>query len=179
MGLSELILYAVPTGPLAQEIASYFALLADRPTEAQRFPAHCTLTGFFHDAPASVETYAAAAASAVAAEGPTAVWVRELGVHADWIGLELESPGLKAVASGFAARTTDVGTRADPIRLKDWLHLSLAYGHGADDHGELAHLARERVDPGTAVAWDLCLYERRGLTWITHGRWPCSPAGPG
>ncbi|MDG2026150.1 MAG: hypothetical protein P8J50_03515 [Acidimicrobiales bacterium] len=48
MSRAELILYATPTGPLAEELDRLFAQFAERaPTTAQTYPPHCTLTGFF------------------------------------------------------------------------------------------------------------------------------------
>ena len=44
--MHELILYATPTGPLADACAAYFG--AVEPTTAQTYPPHVTLTGFFH-----------------------------------------------------------------------------------------------------------------------------------
>jgi alpha-D-ribose 1-methylphosphonate 5-triphosphate diphosphatase len=44
----ELILYATPTRPLADQCNTFFEAAADLgPTSAQLYPPHCTLTGFF------------------------------------------------------------------------------------------------------------------------------------
>ena len=45
----ELILYACPIGPLADDLDAYFSQVTARfgPTTAQTYPVHCTLTGFF------------------------------------------------------------------------------------------------------------------------------------
>jgi hypothetical protein len=161
----DLILYAVPTGELAAQLAACSDGLA---TEAQRYPAHCTLTGFFHDA--DVERYVQAAASVVA---PTTVDVVGLRADDGWVGLELHSTDLLALTDRFATAVGDPGSRGDAIRAKSWLHVSIAYGHDAAEHDALADRARALVDPTAACGWDLRLYERlAGDEWITHGSWP-------
>ena len=48
MSRRELILYATPTGPLADACDRFFAAVESiGPTVAQTYPPHCTLTGFF------------------------------------------------------------------------------------------------------------------------------------
>lgn len=178
MGVSELILYACPTRELAKEIDEVFIKLADRPTTAQRYPPHCSLTGFFHDdthaVPVYVQAAEAAVGAAVAANRSVAVEVVALRTEVTWIGLEIRSPDLQALATDFARRVADVPTRVDDIRLKDWLHVSLAYGHQPDEHDELAELITGRVDPLADVGWELRLYERANETWTARGAWPLS-----
>jgi ubiquitin-associated SH3 domain-containing protein len=165
---AELILYAVPTGSLAQAIAAFFDELAERPTTAQRFPPHCTLTGFFHDDADAIGQYVDAAQGVVR---PVRVDVA-LRTTPEWIGLEVQSPDLLALARDFAAAAAPIESRRDQIRLKDWLHVSLAYGHDADATDELANLATKLVDPAADVGWALRVYERRERDWIVRGSWP-------
>jgi hypothetical protein len=81
---SELIVYACPAGPLAEQIESFYAASRGRfgPNSAHAYPAHITLTGFFHDDAAAIPRYAAALeaarARAVAARPGSAVHIREL-----------------------------------------------------------------------------------------------------
>jgi hypothetical protein len=165
---AELILYAVPTGPLAEAIGAFFDELAERPTTAQRFPPHCTLTGFFHDDADAVGQYVDAAQSVVR---PVGVGVA-LRTTPEWIGLEVQSPDLLELARDFAAAAGPIESRRDPIRLKDWLHVSLAYGHEANAADELTTLAMKLVDPAADVGWDLRVYERLERAWIVRGSWP-------
>jgi hypothetical protein len=164
---AELILYTVPTGPLAEAIDAFFAEVATRPTKAQAFPPHCTLTGFFHDDAEAIRRYVAAAERVAR---PICVDV-ELRATTEWIGLELRSPALQQVTLDFADAVASVETRRDAIRPKDWLHLSLAYGHDDGETSHLTHLATKLVDPAADVDWELRLYERRNGDWITHGSW--------
>ena len=70
------------------------------------------------------------------------------------------------------ARTAHSPTRRDTLRLKDWLHLSLAYAFAPEQHATLADLARALVDPWAPVSWELRFYERHeDRSWICHARW--------
>jgi 2'-5' RNA ligase len=168
---AELILYTVPTGPLARAIDAFFAEVATRPTRAQDYPPHCTLTGFFHDDAEAIGRYVAAAERVAR---PVRVDV-QLRTSTEWIGLEVQSSDLRQLARDFAAAAAPIASRRDPIRLKDWLHVSLAYGHDADATDGLANLATKLVDPAAEVDWVLRLYECRNGDWITHGSWPLPP----
>ena len=165
---AELIVYAVPVGPLAEAIDAFFAEVASRPSRAQDYPPHCTLTGFFHDDADAIGTYVEAARGVAR---PVNVDIR-LRTTTEWIGLEVQSPDLQQLTRDFAARVGPIASRRDPIRPKDWLHVSLAYGHDADDSDDLAELATRIVDPSADVDWELRLYERRNGEWIIHGSWP-------
>lgn len=162
--MTELILYAVPSGLLGEQLARYSKGVD---TEAQRYPVHCTLTGFFHDD--DVDRYVRAAGEVAA---PVDVHIVALRTEADWIGLEVRSPGLLAVTERFAASVADPGSRSDAIRPKSWLHVSLAYGHRMEEHAMLAHRAVTLVDPSAAATWGLHLYQRDlGDRWALLGAW--------
>lgn len=164
--MTTLILYAVPEGSLGEQIASYFDGID---TEAQSYPPHCTLTGFFHDD--DVARYVDAAARIAA---PATVRVASLHTEgADWIGLEIDAPELIALTRRFADLVIEPRTRDDAVRVKEWLHVSLAYGHDPAIHGDLAHRALAMVNPDAAVSWSLRLYERTDAgAWTAHGAWP-------
>jgi hypothetical protein len=59
----------------------------------------------------------------------------------------------------------------DAIRVKDWLHLSLAYAFPQEQNDRLADMARESIELRSATGWELRLYERREREWIEHGKW--------
>ena len=157
--MHELILYATPTGPLADACAAYFG--AVEPTTAQTYPPHVTLTGFFHRRDAAGVIDAAATIDDVP---PGVVEVRRLNCTDDWVGLEIGSTWLEAATAAFADRTPPPGVGEDEIRRKDWLHLSLAYG--VTDLAPHAEHARRAIDPALAAGWEVALWERS-----TGGRW--------
>lgn len=178
----ELILYATPTGPLARAVDRYeTAVLAElTPTAAQTYPPHCTLTGFFHRDDAGTTAAIDEMGRAVEAAGPVppgSVEVVDLVVTGHWVGLELRSPWLIELTAGIAARHRP-GPGDDTLRLKDWLHLSLAYGV-VEDLGPHAALARLHVDPADEVAWEVGLWERRpDGSWLRHTDPPPRPRAP-
>ena len=169
---TELILYACPIGPLAKQIEAYFALSRSQfgANRAHDYMPHCTLTGFFHDQPSAIPSYVHAAQQALSQHPSGTVTLDKLRLKPDWHGLELTSPWLEQVAMTFAERSTST-TRVDDIRLKDWLHLSLAYRFEKAQHESLAELAEKLIDPTQPVSWQVRFYERHPQNgWICH--WP-------
>ncbi|MBX0329395.1 hypothetical protein K2Z83_17125 [Oscillochloris sp. ZM17-4] len=174
---SELIVYACPAGPLAAQVASFYAASRARfgPNSAHAYPPHITLTGFFHDDAESIPRYLAALGAAreraVAARPATPVTIRELAFLDTFHGLLIDSPWLEALAADFAA-TVESPSRRDDLRLKSWLHLSLAYGFRPEDGPALADMAASMVDVSAPVSWELRLYERLSDGgWACHGEW--------
>lgn len=156
----ELILYATPTGPLAHCCDSYFEWAAGAPTTAQEYPPHCTLTGFFWRDGTRAEELIERTATIVAAASPVpddAVDVVSLKTTPDWVGLELRSPWLLALAAEVAAADRPLQNE-DALRLKHWLHLSLAYD--IDDLSHHGARARASVDIDLAAGWEVALWER-------------------
>ncbi|NJM06377.1 hypothetical protein HC891_09575 [Candidatus Gracilibacteria bacterium] len=99
------------------------------------------------------------------------VQITRLLLREDFHGLLIESPWLEALTADFAARVLSP-TRRDEIRLKSWLHLSLAYEFLPARHAALAALANEYVDIAQPVEWELRFYQRLpGDEWRTHGDW--------
>lgn len=175
--LRQLIVYACPTGPLAEAIEQYFVLSRERfgPNSAHTYPPHISLTGFFHDSLEATPIYNSALAAALDqgrhAHESEPIRIREYVYSSDWHGLVIDSPWLRILAVNFIAHAVSP-TRRDHIRTKDWLHLSLAYGFAADQHEGLAALAGELIDPTLAVGWELRFYEQHDDgSWICHGTW--------
>ncbi len=174
----NLIVYACPAGALAAQLERYFAASLARfgPNSAHAYMPHVTLTGFFDDAPQSVPVYAAALEAALEAAHPgipePPLTITDMLLRDTFHGLTIESPWLRALVADFAARA-DSPTRASPLRLKDWLHLSLAYGFAPEQGDGLAALARALVDAAAQVTWELRLYERLpDGGWVCHRSWP-------
>ncbi len=176
--MPKFIVYACPEGDLAAQLDLYFqksrALCG--PNTAHDYMPHCTLTGFFEEASRAVPNYVQRLDRAyrlLERSRPDPVMViKGLVVRPDWHGLELESPWLKKLMVTFACTATSP-TRKDPLRLKDWLHLSLAYGFASEQTSTLADLAQTQVDPTAAVTWELRFYQRNpDNSWICHRRWP-------
>ena len=166
----ELILYATPLGDLAENCAEYFARASALGfTTAQTYPPHCTLTGFFHRRTERLPGVAAEVARAAEAAEPGAsgtVVVEGLRIEREWIGLDLHSPTLRQLTDDFAsAHRLEAGD--DTLRLKEWLHLSLAYG--VADLAPYADLAEKTIDAGARATWEVALWERRpDGSWLRH-----------
>jgi hypothetical protein len=63
-------------------------------------------------------------------------------------------------------------SRVDRLRLRHWLHVSLAYGFVETDHEPLAALARRTVSVSAPAFWSLGIFQRHeDKTWTCHGRW--------
>ncbi len=162
--MRELILYATPVGPLASACREFFD--ASTPTTAHTYPPHVTLTGFFRRGDARADAMVERAREVLADAGPPSagsIEVVDLLARPDWVGLEVSSQWLTDLASTFA-RGDVARAEEDAIRLKTWLHLSLAYG--VDDLSAHAAMANELVDPALPVEWEVSLWER-----LPTGRW--------
>jgi ubiquitin-associated SH3 domain-containing protein len=173
-----LIVYACPLGELARQIDRYYAISRAicGPNAAHDYMPHCTLTGFFHDDAAAIERYAAALGAALgrarASQPAAPLEVVSLELGAEFHGLLLRGEWLKQMIADFAD-SVDSSTRRDDLRLKGWLHLSLAYGFPPEQGEALAGLAREFVNVTAPVRWELRLYERNAdWSWICHASWP-------
>jgi hypothetical protein len=172
------IVYACPLGDLADQIERYYAasLAACGANAAHSYMAHCSMTGFFRDDRATVDTYIEALDAAVRRAWPTrplpALSITGITLGPEFHGLLLSSPWLQTLIADFA-RTACSSTRRDALRLKDWLHLSLAYAFPPDQHATLVALARDLVDISAPVSWELRFYERHADgDWTCHARWP-------
>lgn len=161
----ELIVYACPIGEMACQLERYFekSLAQCGVNAAHRYMPHCTLTGFFHDVESSISRYVEVLGNALTHARPSKpsspIIIKSLAFHENWHGLELESDWLKTLIADFA-HCADSSTRMDDVRLKDWLHLSLAYDFDPTQSDRLKHLANACVDITAGVAWELRFYQR-------------------
>ena len=171
----QLILYVCPLGPLAHQIEDYLQESCQQwgENKAHHYMPHCTLTGFFRDQKEAIALYLETLDAVIldATKTPAAIQITDLLFRGDWHGLTLESPWLLNLTQSFAEKA-ESPTRMEALRLKTWLHVSLAYGFDPSHAEELKQLAIERVDPAAAVEWDVRFYERSPLNeWQCHGVW--------
>src|SRR5262249_9814837 len=134
----------------------------------------------FHDAAAAIPTYVTALETALqrarATQPMPMVRISSMEFHPDWHGLVLESNWLQTLTADFVTLAQSP-TRTDALRVKDWLHLSLAYEFPSASAAPLERLARELVDIHAPVGWALHLYERFPAdVWAQHVRWPLASA---
>lgn len=181
----QFIIYACPVGELADQLDRYFAASLNTcgRNAAHNYMPHCSLTGFFWDELEAVELYREAIAKALTTQFTVApnpqITISDMTFRPDWHGLELQSdwlPPLMAQVARFASSPT----RTEPLRLKNWLHLSLAYEFLQEHAQTLTQLAREQINPQAAVDWELRLYQRHlDHQWTCHQAWPLTaPALP-
>ncbi len=161
-------------GELAQQLDTYFekSRLLCGPNSAHGYMPHCTLTGFFEDASSAVPKYTQTLERSFkrlrrSLPSPP-LEVRSLTFREDWHGLELSSDWLKKLMCNFACTATSP-TRKTPLRLKDWLHLSLAYNFLPEQAPHLEKLAQDLIDPAAETTWELRFYEQNpDQSWICH-----------
>ena len=113
----ELIFYATPTGALAEECRAYFEWAECRPTTAQTYPPHVTLTGFFHRTDEGVGRAVNDVEGVLRRHGHPpegSVTVEELRIDTNWVGLVVTSDWLidvtaeKAPAADAEALDTEL-----------------------------------------------------------------------
>jgi hypothetical protein len=176
----ELILYAEPGGELGARCAEFWAAMsaADAATDAQTYPPHVTLTGFFHRDPDRMAPILDAFTRAIDTAAPRGLdglrWVApatlELQVNHDWAGLHVTAPWMDALVAAFAAPDSaalPAGAGEDELRPKSWLHVSLAYGAGYDEFARAATAEHAVGLEGltTEGEWTLSLWRRSHVAW--------------
>ena len=170
------IVYACPTGELNKQIEEYFkeAIKLCGKNKAHQYMPHCTLTGFFTDELNSVPFYLEALDKAYTeAKNNTSLDIEIISItfNDSWHGLELQGDNIKQLIANFA-ELENSPTRQEPIRLKDWLHLSLAYGFNSQNTKQLKHLATELIDIQANVNWELRFYQKNpDWTWKCWQSW--------
>ncbi|MEM1310123.1 MAG: hypothetical protein AAF892_06960 [Cyanobacteria bacterium P01_D01_bin.71] len=172
--MPKLIVYACPVGELADQLDIYFSKsrVIYGPNTAHRYMPHCTLTGFFEDATSSIPKYTRALERSLKryrrSQPTPPLEVSGMAFRDDWHGLELASDWLKKLVLDFVCTATSP-TRKSPLRPKDWLHLSLAYGFVPDQAEALKTLAQEVINFAAPVEWELRFYQQNpDLSWICH-----------
>lgn len=199
--IPQLILYACPVGPLAEHIEAYLdeSKRLCGANAAHAYMPHCTLTGFFVDS-GCAEGDASGAEIANSSQAITyyidalekvlkdykqslkndlspaglapKIQIEQLMFRPDWHGLSLKADWLKQLVATFSAQTHSPTLQA-PLRLKDWLHLSLAYDFQPEHAPMLKQLADELIDISAEVTWELRFYQRsHNNTWRCHRAWP-------
>ena len=168
--MAELILYACPVGPLADAIEAYWGEVVTSigPNAAHDYMPHVTLTGFFDDVPEAIHGHVEAMRTVLQDDPPPADAVVVTGAlyQTDFHLLTVESTWCRSVARRLHETSA-------LVRLKDRLHVSLAYGFPLADGATLARLGRAMVDPTLPAVWDLRFYERLPAGgWLLHGAWP-------
>lgn len=171
---TEFILYACPLGELYKQLKHFYAVSRKKVgrNSAHDYMPHCTLTGFFRDDPIAavgyIHTFVMTVGHLWDDRPDPSLRITGLTSRPDWIGLDIESPWLEAIAQTFAY-ISDTPTRTEPIRPKSGLHLSLAYGFPPDQHAPLQDLAHQLVDPPAPGSWELRLYQRDApKQWTCH-----------
>lgn len=174
---SQLIVYACPTGPLADQLARYWSDSAARCGQngAHDYMPHCSLTGFFDPHPLTIPQCWAILdrlyQSHARSRPRPVVSVEALLFRPNWHGLDVDSPWLQHLIAQFIQEATPP-SNPDCIRPKDWLHLSLAYDFDIADTELLKELAETRIDPIAPVGWELRFYERSDQhQWQCYGTW--------
>ncbi len=171
MTTATFIVYACPVGELHHQIATYFFKSRELWGEnaAHKYMPHCTLTGFFEDEISTVDRYCQALETVYQSrKTPLEIDIVAMLLKQKWQGLQLQAENLKNAIAHFA-QIAPSSTRKEPIRLKDWLHLSLAYSYPPEQQEKLAQLATEIVDIQAPVEWELRFYQRHpDWTWTCH-----------
>ncbi|MEO1341480.1 MAG: hypothetical protein AAFV28_10155 [Cyanobacteria bacterium J06635_13] len=171
----QFIVYACPTGELAKQLETYWQLSREQcgANSAHNYMPHCTLTGFFRDRADSASYYLQALEEAYqSAQNNLSLEIEivNLVFNSDWHGLELQAQGVKELVHNFAQIETSP-TRTEAIRLKDWLHLSLAYGYTPEARSQLEQLAKNVIDIKANVGWELRFYQRTNTVWECLNTW--------
>lgn len=170
------IVYACPTGELAEQLDHYFrqSLVVCGENAAHRYMPHCTLTGFFQDEEEAIPIYVQALEHALSQALPCpapVIAIQQLAFYSDWHGLELQSDWLKTMIAHFSTLAISPTCRS-ALRLKDWLHLSLAYEFLPEQTESLMKLAQKYITIQSPVQWELRFYQRHSdQHWTCHQSW--------
>lgn len=175
--LREFIVYACPVGKLNEQLEEYLTTTRDKCGEnaAHQYMPHCTLTGFFHDELISLPIYIQALDTALKNTLPSRpvqpIVIVSIELKLDFHYLKLESIWIQKLIAKFAT-IAHSPTRADRLRLKNNLHLSLAYKFPATQQQQLAKIAKKIINPEAEVSWELRFYERLpDNSWTCHQFW--------
>ena len=175
--LKEFIVYACPVGKLNSQLEEYFSETRIKCGEnaAHKYMPHCTLTGFFHDEITSIPIYVqmldTAFKNALPQRSNQGIIIESIELKADFHYLKIKSVWLEKVIVDFA-NNADSATRTDQLRLKNNLHLSLAYKFSSEKQQKLAKIAKQIINIQAEVSWELRFYERHpDNSWTCHQSW--------
>ncbi|GAB4542877.1 MAG: hypothetical protein Tsb0014_36000 [Pleurocapsa sp.] len=173
----QFIVYACPVGELNEQLEAYLqkSLNLCGKNTAHNYMPHCTLTGFFSDRSNSVPIYLQALDQAYFEAKNNNLFldikIKQLTFNENWHGLEVQANGLKQLIANFAELEKSP-SREEELRLKDWLHLSLAYDFNLEHEEQLKQLATENIDIKTNVNWELRFYQKNpDWTWKCWQSW--------
>ena len=170
---AQFIVYACPVGELNRQIEAYFvrSLKLYGQNSAHQYMPHCSLTGFFTAESTSITTYIETLNNAyIAAQNEEVffdVSIKQLTFNDNWHGLELSCDRLKQLIANFS-QDRNLANFSTKLRLKDWLHLSLAYDFNSEYDKQLQQLTIEMIDLKADVSWELRFYQKN-LDWS----WEC------
>ncbi|NES06603.1 MAG: hypothetical protein F6K22_29575 [Okeania sp. SIO2F4] len=173
----EFIVYACPVGQLNNQLEKYFTTTCAECGEnaAHKYMPHCTLTGFFQDELTAIPIYIQALDNALKNSLTTRpsqpIIVVDMELKADFHYLKIESIWIEKLIANFA-NTASSPTRTNQLRLKNNLHLSLAYKFPLKQQQILAKIAKKIINPQAEVSWELRFYERHpNNSWTCHQSW--------
>ncbi|MBF2016253.1 MAG: hypothetical protein IGS23_13810 [Rivularia sp. T60_A2020_040] len=171
--MEKFIIYACPVGELNSQLELYFEISKSEcgKNAAHKYMPHCTLTGFFEDELTAIPIYIKALNQALLKFPNPEINVLNIIFKPEWHGLELYSPMLKQLIIDFA-KTAKSPTRNQDLRLKDWLHLSLAYEFPAKQQEKLKKITEQIINHRALVRWELRFYQLHSDgSWSCHQSW--------
>ena len=173
----QFIIYACPVGKLNVQLEHYLNRSRELCGEnaAHKYMPHCSLTGFFtaelDSIPVYLEVLDKAYNKAENRQESLDIAIKQLTFKENWHGLELQSDRLKKLIADFAGAKT-VADRVEKLRLKDWLHLSLAYDFDPKYGKKLQELATATIDLKADVNWELRFYQKNpDWSWKCLKHW--------
>lgn len=177
---ARFILYACPLGGFADQLEQFYAESSQTigRTPAQDYMPHSSLTGFFIDTEINPKPYIDSFVPLLdkhLADIPTPpITITNLKMNDLFIGFELEAQWIKDMVRTWK-NSIDIPTLLEPIRPKDWLHLSLAYKFPEEKKNAYTVLAQKYFPELPASEWEIRFYQRNGNdgnhTWTCHQTW--------
>ena len=178
--VGQFIVYLCPVGELNTQLENYFVCSRQLYGEntAHKYMPHCTLTGFFEDRVDAIPLYIQALSQAYTnAKNNSSdfhIEINQLTFNDRWHGLEIQAPLIQSMIADFAGLESS-STRTEDLRLKDWLHLSLAYGFNPQQQEKLQALALETISIDASVNWELRFYQKYpDWSWQCRQSWQLS-----
>ncbi len=176
----QFIVYACPVGELNYQIENYLQRISELYGEntAHKYMPHCTLTGFFTAELDLISIYIQALDRAYAEAKNTNlslnVKIKRLAFNKNWHGLELQADSLKMLITNFS-QAKNLLNYQEKLRLKDWLHLSLAYDFNSEHEAVLKKTAMVMIDIKANVNWELRFYQKNpDWSWKCLQSWQLS-----